>query len=201
MSAVPTQVFQLYLLELHKMEQSINLFLDNSNLTNLNSLIHLLDFDDNYNDLAKSIQPSKYYSEDVFMEKSDSNSCIIMSLNCQSLHAKFSQIKLLVDTFSENGTPIQVLCLQETWFENSDNIDLGLYHIDNYHFVTKNRYATAHGGLAYYIHSTSNYKVKQIQLIPLSGKKCILKYMIPPIPSANSQLVTCIDHRTQPLFS
>ena len=51
------------------MEQSINLFLDNSNLTNLNSLTHLLDFDNNYNDLAKSIQPSKYYSEDVFMEK------------------------------------------------------------------------------------------------------------------------------------
>ena len=35
-----------------------------------------------------------------------------MSLNCQSLHAKFSQIKLLVDTFAENGTSIQVLCLQ-----------------------------------------------------------------------------------------
>ena len=63
------------------MEQSINLFLDNSNLTNLNSLTHLLDFDDNYNDPAKSIQPSKYYSEDVFMEKTDTNSCIIMSLN------------------------------------------------------------------------------------------------------------------------
>ena len=67
------------------------------------------------------------------MEKLDTNSCIITSLNCQSLHAKFSQIKLL----AENGTPIQVLCLQETWFENSDNIDLGLYHIDNYYFVTK----------------------------------------------------------------
>ena len=142
------------------MEQSINLFLDNGNLTNLNSLTHLFDFDDNYNDLAKSIQPSKYYSEDVFWKKTDTNSCIIMSLNCQSLHAKFMQIKLLVDTFAENGTPIQVLGLQETWFENSDNIDLGLFHIDNYHFVTKNRYASAHGGLAYYIHSNWNYKVK-----------------------------------------
>ena len=135
------------------MEQSINLFLDNSNLTNLNSLTHLLDFDDNYNDLSKSIQPSKYYSEDIFMGKSDTNSCIIMSLDCQSLHAKFSQIKLRVDTFAENGTPIQVLCLQETWFENSDNIDLGLYHVDNYHFVTKNRYASAHGGLASILYS------------------------------------------------
>ena len=46
---------------------------------------------DNYTDLAKSIQPSKYYSEDVFMEKTDTNSYIIMSLNCQSLHAKHLQ--------------------------------------------------------------------------------------------------------------
>ena len=46
-----------------------------------------------------------------------------------------------VDTFAENNTPIQVLCLQETWFENSELIDLGLYQIENYHLVTKNRYA------------------------------------------------------------
>ena len=72
----------------------------------------------------------------------------------------FDKCKVFVDTFAENGTHIQVLCLQETWFENSDNIDLGLYHIDNYYFVTKNRYAGAHGGLAYYIHSNWNYKVK-----------------------------------------
>ena len=73
-------------------------------------------------------------------------------VNCQSLQAKFSQIKMLVDTFAENNTPIQVLCLQDTWFENSDLIDLGIYQIEDYHFVTQNRYASAHGGLAFYIH-------------------------------------------------
>ena len=78
-----------------------------------------------------------YYCEDGFMAKPDINSCIISSLNCQSLHAKFSQIKLLVDTFAENETPIQLLSLQETWFENSDNIDLELFHTDNYHFCHK----------------------------------------------------------------
>ena len=67
---------------------------------------------------------------------------------------------MLVDTFAENNTPIQVLCLQETWFENSDLIDLGIYQIGDYYFVTQNRYASAHGGLAFHIHHNWNYRIK-----------------------------------------
>ena len=141
------------------MEQSTNLFLDNNNLTSQNSLSHLLDFNDDSIDLTHYMQSSQYYSDGDFMSKLNTNSCAIMSLNCQSLHAKFSQIKLLVHTFAENNTPIQVLCLQETWFENSELIDLGLYQIENYHLVTKNRYTSAHGGLACYIHRNWNYTV------------------------------------------
>ena len=142
------------------------------------------------------------------MEKTDTNSCIIMSLNCQSLHAKFSQIKLLVDTFAENGTPILVLRLQETWFENSDNIDLGLFHINNYHFVTKNHYAIAHGGLAYYIHSNWNYKVKSdtvdspyweemyIEIYDSTNPKCkfTVGNMYRPPHTATVQLTSFIDY-------
>ena len=96
------------------MEQSINSFLDNKNLSIHNSLTHLLDFDDDYSDFMRKLNP-KY--------------CTIMSLNCQSMHAKFTQIKILLDTFAANDTPIQVLCPKKTWFENSDQIDLGLYRI------------------------------------------------------------------------
>ena len=77
-------------------------------MTSQNSLSHLLDFNDDYTDLTHCIQPSKYYNEGDFMSKLNTNSCAIMSLNCQSLHAKFSQIKLLVDTFAENNIPIPV---------------------------------------------------------------------------------------------
>ena len=133
------------------MEQSINLFLDNENLTIHNSLTHLLDFDDDYSDLTNFIKPSMYYSENDFRSKLNPKSCTIMSLNCKSLHAKFTQIKILLDTFAANDTPIQVQCLQETWFENSNQMDLGMYHIENYHFIIKNRYASAHGGIAFYI--------------------------------------------------
>ena len=139
-----------------------------------------------------------------------------MSLNCQSLHSKFSQIKLLVDTldtFTENNTPIQVLCLQETWFENFELIDLGLYQIQNYHLVTKNRYARAHGGLACYIHRNWNYKVNPhtvdslyleelfIEITDPSNPKYKLNVGIfyrPPHTSI-TQLTSFIDYFTQKL--
>ena len=34
------------------------------------------------------------------------------------------------------------------------------FHIDNYHLLAKNRYASVHGGLAIYIHKNWNFKEK-----------------------------------------
>ena len=62
-----------------------------------------------------------------------SDYCTIMSLNYQSLNAKFSNIKLMIDLFAESNKPIQVMCLQEKWLENVDLLDMGQFHIDNYH--------------------------------------------------------------------
>ena len=90
----------------------------------------------------------------------NTDSCTIMSLNCQYLKSKFSQIKLLLDKFSESDKPIHVLCLQETWIEDSELIEMAQFHIDNYYFLVKNRYASAHGGLAIYIHKNWNLKGK-----------------------------------------
>ena len=80
------------------------------------------------------------------------DSCTIMSLNCQSLNSNFSEIKLLLDKFAESEKPIHVLCLQETWIEGSELIDMAQFHIDNCHLLANYRYASAHGGLAIYIH-------------------------------------------------
>ena len=142
------------------MEQIINTFLVNENLTHQNSLTHLLDFDDEFSDLTNTVETSRYYSSADIIQKIESNPCTIMSINCQSLNVKFSKIKLLIDTFAEYGKPIQVLCFQETWFENTNLIDMGQFHIDNYHLLTKSRYASDHGGLACYIHKNWNYTIK-----------------------------------------
>ena len=143
------------------MAEVTNTFLDNEMLTNQNSLTHLLDFDEENDDPIHSIQPSLYCTMTDFINKIDSDSSTIMSLNCQSLNAKFSNIKLMIDLFAESNKPIQVLCLQETWLENVNLLDMGQFHIDNYYLITKNRYASDHGGLAFYIHKNWNYKIRE----------------------------------------
>ena len=153
------------------MAEVINTFLDNEILTDQNSLTHLLDFDEESDNSINSIEPSLYYSMTNFINKIDTDTCTIMSLNCQSLNAKFSNIKLMLDVFAEFNKPIQVLCLQETWFENSDLIDMGQFHIDDYHLITKNRHASNHGGLAFYIHKNWTFKIKDDIIF---GRKCIL---------------------------
>ena len=67
---------------------------------------------------------------------------------------------ITLDKFAESDKPIHVLCLQETWIEDSELIDMAQFHIDNYHLLAKNRYASAHGGLACYIHKNCNFKEK-----------------------------------------
>ena len=91
------------------MEQTINNFIDNINLTSQNSLTHLLDFDEEYYERMHSMKPSLYYSDINFIQNINTDSCTVMSLNCQSLNAKFPQIKLLLDTFGEQNKPIHVL--------------------------------------------------------------------------------------------
>ena len=50
-----------------------------------------------------------------------------MSLNCQSLGSKFDYIPLLLNSFEQYEKTIQVLCLQETWIEDADSLDLSLF--------------------------------------------------------------------------
>ena len=136
------------------MGEQINTFLDNAEITELNSLTHILDFDyeHDHNDLLESIQISQYYTELDFIKKCTPDTFTIMSINCQSLNAKYDDIKLLLDVFTQHEQPIQVACLQETWIEDTSLLDLFLFQIHDYNLVAQDRYARAHGGLALYIH-------------------------------------------------
>ena len=161
------------------MAEDFNTFFDNETLTSQIPLTHLLDFDDENDDPIQSIQPSFYCTMTDFINKMDSHSCTIMSLNCQSLNSKFSKVKLMIHLFAESNKPIQVMCLQETWLEDVDLLDMGQFHIDNYHLITKNRYASDHGGLAFYIHKNWNYKIREDITESPFGKKCMWTLLTP----------------------
>ena len=73
------------------MADTINSFLDNIDLSEFNSLTHLLDDDDDFNDVRNSLKQSRYCTEEKIAEfcNASNHSCNIVSLNCQSLHSKF----------------------------------------------------------------------------------------------------------------
>ena len=66
------------------MADTINSFLDNIDLSEFNSLTHLLDDDDDdFNDVRNLLKQSRYCTEEEMAEfcKSPNRSCNIVSLN------------------------------------------------------------------------------------------------------------------------
>ena len=94
-----------------------NSFIHNIDLNEENSLTHLLDVIspemENEVDLIKS---SKCYDGEDFKIKLNSinNGICILSLNCQSINAKFEKLKLFLDDVNTQN-PISVICIQESW--------------------------------------------------------------------------------------
>ena len=60
-------------------------------------------------------------------------------LNCQTLHAQFDYIRLLIDKFMQKD-PLQAIC----------------YSIPGYHMISTGHYASNHGGLVIYLNN-NNY--------------------------------------------
>ena len=73
----------------------------------------------------------------------------IMSLNCQSINAKFNELQIIDDNLNNN--PLSVICLQESWLK--ENSDYSLYNLSNYKLINKCRTKCSdHGGLMIYVH-------------------------------------------------
>jgi len=140
------------------MDDHINTCIDNASLGVNNSLTHLLDTE--HNEEFRSINMSPYLSAGDFIDSVATQHTAYfsyMSLNCQSLNAKFVYIKVLLEQFMFNNCPIQALALQETWFSNET--DLSLYHISGYQLISVGHHASSKGGIAIYLHDDWNYKI------------------------------------------
>ena len=135
-----------------------NSFIHNTGLTEENSLVHLLDaISPQEENEADIIEHSKYYDDKDFNNALQSyNSKISMlSLNCQSISAKFDKLKLFLDDVN-NQNPISIICIQETW--GHEGIQMNYFSLPNYRLINANRRLTAHGGLIIYIHNDFEFK-------------------------------------------
>ena len=93
-----------------------NAFIDDGGLSKSTSLTHLLNENENMDsDNIEVIEHSPYYSDADFQSLLKLNNTLsIMSLNSQSISAKFDEIQLFIDRINTSGS-LGILCLQESW--------------------------------------------------------------------------------------
>ena len=104
---------------------------------------------------------SPYYDDVTFMEhlKISKSGMVILSMNCQSLRAKYDELLLLISEYNnENSCGISVICLQETWAANNSDAQFE-FAIPNYDCVFRGGSASSHGGVATFIHSNLKFDI------------------------------------------
>jgi len=130
------------------------------------SLIEVVgtEYEENTDEMPVLLQHSPYYNnEDAFeLLSTKQNVFSILSLNCQSLSAKFNELKIYVEQFEESKCPFRVICLQETWLTDDHNVSL--FQLDGYAFIHRARASSSHGGVAIYLRKDLEYKI-----LPING--------------------------------
>ena len=86
----------------------------------------------------------------------------ILSLNCQSLNAKFDDILLLVEELRQPHSEFSIICLQETW--QDQKIDISSFYIQNCNCISEAEHYTSHGGLLIYVHTSYIYDLNYISV-------------------------------------
>ena len=120
-----------------------------------------IDFDSNEPPL---LEHSFYYENQNLVEPlATSTNFSILSLNCQSLHAKFSQLQIYVEYLHQRKCDFDVICLQETWLDAES--DLSLLQLNNYNLISKGKYVSPHGGLAIYLKNSYTYKSVELEMV------------------------------------
>ena len=124
-----------------------------------NDLNNILETNDSNDELQTTCR-SSYYDLDNFDKLTrKTNKCFsILSTNIQSLNSKFSELEAFVDDLSKTNFKFSVICLQETWL--TDNDDLCLFSLPGYDCISQGKHCSGKGGLVIYVDNTYISKVK-----------------------------------------
>ena len=108
---------------------------------------------------TKSFSPYKTIEQIPQYFNENKNKFCAMSLNCQSLNAKYDKLRIMLDYFKNRGLTINAVVLQETWI-GGEKPDFSLFNLPGYgEPVTLGATCGKHGGLAIYLSEGLNHKV------------------------------------------
>ena len=106
---------------------------------------------------------TKYHNINDLIEFLNTNKGIItiLSLNIESLNAKFDELKSLIDTIQEQNVYFSIICIQEARLSEESYVDQ--FQITNYKMVTQNLsiQCSKKGGLVTYISDQFHIKKHQ----------------------------------------
>ena len=124
----------------------------------LNNLISILDIEDSEPHI---IQHYSYYDIDSFKKliSNHNNILSVLSLNSQSINAKFSELETFVEELLNVQFKFNVISLQECWI--SDQTDACIFQIPGYDCIAQDKSSSERGGLITYVDNLFNYEVKQ----------------------------------------
>ena len=194
-----------------------NTILRNYGGLNNNNLLSIIQ-EDNETEMDHSLlyKPSNYFTQEQLttMSKNFTQHFSVLTLNCQSINAKFDTIVLLVDQLRQNNFEFSAICLQETWLENDS--DLSIFQIENYVCISQGKHCCHHGGLIIYLHERFNFQklpIEQISVIweglfitikhpALNTKNIILGNIYkPPLNNNNNDNIQTFRNELEPVIS
>ena len=110
---------------------------------------------------------SQYYSLENMPSilKDKTSNLVILSLNAQSIFAKFNSIDIMMKMLNEQGVIPDIILIQETWLENDENINL--LQLEGYNCFNQGYKCSRHGGLMTYI--KNDFDVKVLNICPTSN--------------------------------
>ena len=126
----------------------------------LNCLNYILNTNNNIDDNELPIiRRSSYYDTDMFSTLAEHNkhNLSILSSNIQSINSKFTELEAFVDELSTVNFKFRIICLQESWMSETD--DLSLIQLKGYDCIAQSKSSSSKGGLITYVDQHLNYEL------------------------------------------
>ena len=135
------------------------------NKNSLNHVLNIVNTDDEDESTVSDvtlIKHSPYVNNDEFLSfcLERAKDFTILSLNIQSIRAKFDQFLILLNQLKHKDFAFSAICLQETWL--SADTDVTLLQIPGYTLIHQGTISSSHGGLAFYLNEAFKYKLLPI---------------------------------------
>ena len=84
----------------------------------------------------------------------------LMSLNIQSINAKFDKLTTLLSYLNESNFMFSAICIQETWLRHDQ--DTSPFEIPGYNLIHKGKSCSEHGGLIIYLKEEFTYNYRKL---------------------------------------